>query len=146
MQMGRCFIKVHHGVEHIKVRVSLLKIFHVFFQTGNSNFRIGSADTRIIFRADLHQVLIETFLLVCTRDNRLARLTIEQVLKVVRNLSVIPLLFCIIVSYHTVKKLVIRFAQILLFEDDIIGRSGWVDILGSELSVVVRQAAFALAH
>ena len=144
--MWRSFIKVHHGIEHIKVRVSLLKIFHVFFQTGDSNFSIGSADTRIVLRADLNQVLIETFLLVCTRDDRLARLTVEQVLKVVRDLSVIPLLFCIIVSYHTVKKPVICFAQILLFEYDIIGRSGRVDILGSKLSVVMRQAAFALAH
>lgn len=52
--MGSCFIEVHHGIEYMEIRISLLKALHVFTQAVNSNLRIGSADTRIVFRTDLH--------------------------------------------------------------------------------------------
>ena len=77
MQMRRCFIEVHDRIEHIEIRISFLESLHVFIQALFCNFRIGSADTRIVLRADLHQVFIEALLLVRSDDNAFARLTVE---------------------------------------------------------------------
>lgn len=137
MQMGSCFIEVHDRIEHIEVRISRLKALHVFTQTFSSYFSIGSSDSRIIFRANIDEVFVETFLLVRSLDHTLARRTVEQVFKVVIDLTVISFLPSVVSLYRFVKKLVVGLAQVLLNEHDVIWCPEWVNILGSELSVVM---------
>ena len=137
MQVRRCFIEVHHRIEHIEIRISFLETLHVFFQASDSNFRIGSADTCIVLRADLHQVFIEALLLVRSGDNALARLTVEQVQEVVVDHAILSFLMSVVSLYSFIEKLVVSITQILLNEHDVIRSSGRVDVLGSELPVVM---------
>lgn len=137
VQMGRCFIEVHHRIEHIEVRIFRLKSLHIFTQAFSSFFSIGSSDSRIIFRANVDEMFIETFLLVRSLDHALAWRTVEQVFKVVTDLAVTSFLTGVVSFYRFVKKLVVGFAQVLLNEHDVIWRPEWVDILGSELSVIM---------
>jgi len=118
--MRRCFIEVHDRIEHIKIWISRLKAVHVFSQTFNRIFSIGSADTCIIFRANLHQVPVEIFLFICTRDDTRIRFTIEQMLKVVADFPIISFLTDIVSFYCTTEKLMISFAQILTDKNDIV--------------------------
>lgn len=137
VQMGSCFIEVHHRIEHIEVRISRLKSLHVFTQTLRRYLRIRSADSRIVFRANVDEMFIETFLLVCPLDHTLIRWTVEQVFKVVTDLAVISFLTGVVPLHRFVKKLVVSLAQVLLNEHDVIWCPEWVDILGSELSIVM---------
>ncbi len=137
VQMGSCFIEVHDRIEHIEVRISRLKTLHIFTQTLRRYLRIGSADSRIVFRSDIDEMFIETFLLVCPLDHALAWRTVEQVFKVVIDLTVISFLPSVVSLYRFVKKLVVVLAQVLLNKDHIVRRSGTVNILGSELSVIM---------
>ena len=109
-----------NGIKDVKVWIAFLEILHVFTQAGDSNFRIDRADSRIIFRANLHQVLIEALLLVRSRDNALARLSVEQVLKVAIDLAVISFLTSVVSFYCVIEKLVIGFAQILTDKNNIV--------------------------
>lgn len=120
MQMRSCFIEMKNGIKDVKVWIAFLEILHVFTQAGDSNFRIDRADSRIIFRANLHQVLIEALLLVRSRDNALARLSVEQVLKVAIDLAVISFLTSVVSFYCVIEKLVIGFAQILTDKNNIV--------------------------
>ena len=128
---------MHHGIKHIEVRISRLKALHVFTQTFSSFFSIGSSDSRIVFRSDIDEMFIETFLLVCPLNHALAWRTVEQVFKVVIDLTVISFLPSVVSLYRFVKKLVVGLAQVLLNEHDVIWCPAWVDILGSELSVIM---------
>lgn len=91
-------------------------------------------------------MFIETFLLVRSSNDRLARWTIEQVFKVVVDLTVTSFLTGIVALQIFIKHLMICFAQILLNKDDIILRSVTVDVFGREFSVVMRKTAFPLTH
>ena len=110
VQMRCGFIEVHHRIEHIEVRISRLKALHIFTQTFSSFFSIGSADSRIIFRANIYEVFVETFLLVCTLDHALAWRTVEQVFKVVNYLAVIPFLTSVVSLYRFIEKVVVSLA------------------------------------
>ena len=135
--MRRGFIEVHHGIEDIEVRISRLKALHIFTQTLSRDLSIGSADSRVIFRANVDEVFVETFLLVCTLDHTLTRRTVEQVFKIVADLAVISFLTSVVSLYRFIEKVVIRFTQVLLNKNDVIRCPEWVDILGSKLSVVM---------
>ena len=137
VQMGRCFIEVHDRIEYMKIRISFLKAFHIFTQTSHSYFGIGSADTCIIFCADLNQIFIETFLLICTCDYRLAWLTIKQVLKIVQNFTVTSFLTGIVSLYCITEKPMISFTQVLLNKSDVIRSPEQVNIFGSELPIIM---------
>jgi hypothetical protein len=66
--------------------------------------------------------------------------------EVVVDHAILSFLMSVVSLYRFIEKLVVSITQILLNKHDVIRSSGRVDVLGSELSVVVRQAAFALAH
>ena len=107
--MRRGFVKVHHSIEYVEIRVSLLKSLHVFTQALFGNLRIGSADTRIISCADVNKMFIEALLLVRSLNHALTRLTVEQVFKVVTDLAVVSFLTSVVSLYRFAKKLMIGF-------------------------------------
>ena len=61
------------------------------------------------------------------------------------NLPVGSLLLCVITLNGSAEKMLVCFFDRLLHENDVVLRSGIVNVLGVELSVVVSKAAFALA-
>ena len=128
---------MQHRIEHIEVRISRLKPLHIFTQALSRYLGIGSADRRVFSRSYVDKVFIETFVLVCTCDNALARQAVEQVFKVVTDLTILSFLISVIFLYRFIEKLMISVAQSLLNEHNIVRCSGAVDILGRELSVVM---------
>ena len=128
---------MQHRIEHIEVRISRLEPLHIFTQTLSRYLGIGSADCRVFSRSYVDKVFIETFVLVCTCYYALAWQAVEQVFKVVTDLTILSFLISVVSLNRFIEKLMISITQSLLNEHNIVRCSGAVDILGRELSVVM---------
>ena len=82
-------------------------------------------------------MFVEAFLLVRACNNTLARQAIEQVFKVVTDLTILSFLISVVSLNRFIEKLMISITQSLMNEHNIVRCSGVVDILGRELSVVM---------
>ena len=128
---------MQHRIEHIEVRISRLKSLHIFTQTFSRYLGIRSADASVFSCSDINEMFVEAFLLVRACNNTLARQAIEQVFKVVTDLTILSFLISVVSLNRFIEKLMISITQSLMNEHNIVRCSGAVDILGRELSVVM---------
>ena len=147
VQVRRFLVKMYDRIENVKVGIPFGKSTHILAKAGGCFFSRFCAYARIFHSSELDKVFIKTLAFVgrsqlCFR-NRLSELIFKIA---VFDLSVTPLLLCIIEFDSFGEQLLIRRSDRLTDEHDVILRSCRVGVLGVKRPVVVTDTAFSLAN